>query len=50
MQPQDKQEALVKAFKALLKEENFGSQGEIVDALKENKALIILAKVKCREC
>jgi transcriptional regulator of arginine metabolism len=35
MQPQDKQEALVKAFKALLKEENFGSQGEIVDALKE---------------
>ena len=35
MQPQDKQEALVKAFKSLLKEENFGSQGEIVDALKE---------------
>ncbi|MGO2479472.1 MAG: transcriptional regulator ArgR [Pseudoalteromonas sp.] len=35
MQPQDKQEALVKAFKALLKEENFGSQGEIVEALKE---------------
>ncbi|RJE76598.1 ArgR family transcriptional regulator [Pseudoalteromonas citrea] len=35
MQPQEKQEALVKAFKALLKEENFGSQGEIVDALKE---------------
>ena len=35
MQPQDKQEALVKAFKALLKEENFGSQGEIVDALKD---------------
>ena len=35
MQIQDKQEALVKAFKALLKEENFGSQGEIVDALKE---------------
>lgn len=49
MQPQDKQEALVKAFKALLKEENFGSQGEIVDALK-SKALIILARVKCREC
>ncbi|MEC8139033.1 MAG: ArgR family transcriptional regulator, partial [Pseudomonadota bacterium] len=24
MQPQDKQEALIKAFKALLKEENFG--------------------------
>ena len=35
MQPQDKQEALVKAFKSLLKEENFGSQGEIVDALKD---------------
>ena len=35
MQPQDKQEALVKAFKSLLKEENFGSQGEIVEALKE---------------
>lgn len=35
MLPQEKQEALVKAFKALLKEENFGSQGEIVDALKE---------------
>ncbi|CAM4231258.1 transcriptional regulator ArgR [Pseudoalteromonas byunsanensis] len=35
MQPQEKQEALIKAFKALLKEENFGSQGEIVDALKE---------------
>jgi len=35
MQPQDKQEALVKAFKALLKEENFGSQGDIVDSLKE---------------
>ncbi|WP_105187854.1 transcriptional regulator ArgR [Pseudoalteromonas sp. T1lg48] len=35
MQAQEKQEALVKAFKALLKEENFGSQGEIVDALKE---------------
>ncbi|NOU51526.1 transcriptional regulator ArgR [Pseudoalteromonas sp. JBTF-M23] len=35
MQPQEKQEALIKAFKALLKEENFGSQGEIVEALKE---------------
>ena len=35
MQPQDKQEALIKAFKELLKEENFGSQGEIVEALKE---------------
>ena len=35
MQPQDKQEALIKAFKALLKEENFGSQGDIVEALKE---------------
>ena len=35
MQANEKQEALIKAFKALLKEENFGSQGEIVDALKE---------------
>ncbi|MFC0117995.1 transcriptional regulator ArgR [Pseudoalteromonas xiamenensis] len=35
MQPQEKQEALVKAFKALLKEENLSSQGEIVDALKD---------------
>ncbi|MCF2859051.1 transcriptional regulator ArgR [Pseudoalteromonas sp. SMS1] len=35
MQVQEKQEALVRAFKALLREENFGSQGEIVDALKE---------------
>ncbi|KZN46807.1 transcriptional regulator ArgR [Pseudoalteromonas luteoviolacea] len=35
MQVQEKQEALVRAFKALLREENFGSQGEIVDALKD---------------
>ena len=35
MQPQDKQEAQIKAFKSILKEETFGSQGEIVDALKE---------------
>lgn len=31
---QQKQEALVQAFKDLLKQERFGSQGEIVDALK----------------
>lgn len=31
---QNKQSALIEAFKALLKEESFGSQGEIVDALK----------------
>lgn len=31
---QTKQEELIKAFKALLKEERFGSQGDIVDALK----------------
>ncbi|MEW6990243.1 transcriptional regulator ArgR [Colwelliaceae bacterium 6441] len=31
---QQKQEALVQAFKDLLKEEQFGSQGEIVEALK----------------
>ncbi len=30
-----KQEDLVKAFKALLKEEKFGSQGEIVQALQD---------------
>ncbi|SQC14553.1 Arginine pathway regulatory protein ArgR [Klebsiella pneumoniae] len=30
-----KQEELVKAFKALLKEEKFSSQGEIVQALQE---------------
>lgn len=34
MRNSDKQERLVKAFKAILKEEKFGSQGEIVDALK----------------
>lgn len=30
-----KQEELIKAFKEILKAENFGSQGEIVDSLKE---------------
>lgn len=34
MTKQAKQEALIQAFKALLRTENFGSQGEIVDALK----------------
>nr|WP_086939665.1 transcriptional regulator ArgR [Thaumasiovibrio occultus] len=34
MRSADKQERLVKAFKAILKEEKFSSQGEIVDALK----------------
>lgn len=34
MRNTEKQENLVRAFKALLKEERFGSQGEIVDALK----------------
>ncbi|PSU30857.1 transcriptional regulator ArgR [Photobacterium lutimaris] len=34
MRNSDKQERLVKAFKAILKEEKFSSQGEIVDALK----------------
>lgn len=34
MRNSDKQERLVKAFKTILKEEKFGSQGEIVDALK----------------
>lgn len=31
---QIKQEELIKSFKALLKEERFGSQGDIVEALK----------------
>ncbi len=34
MRHTDKQDNLVRAFKALLKEERFGSQGDIVDALK----------------
>ena len=34
MTVQQKQEALVQAFKDLLKQEQFGSQGDIVDALK----------------
>ncbi|MGL1956982.1 MAG: transcriptional regulator ArgR [Colwellia sp.] len=34
MNGQQKQEALIQAFKELLKQEQFGSQGEIVDALK----------------
>lgn len=35
MSLQQKQEALVNAFKDLLKQEQFGSQGDIVDALKK---------------
>ncbi|CAH0532555.1 Arginine repressor [Vibrio stylophorae] len=34
MRSSDKQEQLTKAFKAILKEEKFSSQGEIVEALK----------------
>lgn len=34
MTKHSKQEALIQAFKNLLKEERFGSQGDIVDALK----------------
>ncbi|CAI3804701.1 MULTISPECIES: transcriptional regulator ArgR [Rheinheimera] len=34
MTKQSKQEALIQAFKSLLKEERFGSQSDIVDALK----------------
>jgi transcriptional regulator of arginine metabolism len=34
MRNSDKQERLIKAFKAILNEEKFSSQGEIVDALK----------------
>lgn len=34
MSSQQKQEALVQAFKELLKQEQFGSQGDIVEALK----------------
>lgn len=35
MRSSAKQEELVKAFKSLLKEEKFSSQGEIVQALQE---------------
>lgn len=35
MKHNDKQEKLAKAFKALLKEERFGSRAEIVTALQE---------------
>lgn len=35
MRNSEKQDNLVRAFKALLKEERFGSQGEIVDALRD---------------
>ncbi|MCL9780549.1 transcriptional regulator ArgR [Vibrio sp. S4M6] len=35
MRNSEKQESLVRAFKALLKEERFGSQSDIVDALKQ---------------
>lgn len=34
MRNSEKQDSLVRAFKALLKEEKFGSQSDIVDALK----------------
>lgn len=34
MRSTEKQDNLVRAFKAILKEERFGSQGEIVEALK----------------
>ncbi|MEH8019720.1 MULTISPECIES: transcriptional regulator ArgR [Rheinheimera] len=36
MTKQAKQEALIQAFKSILKTESFGSQGEIVDALKND--------------
>lgn len=35
MKNHDKQDQLVRAFKGLLKEESFGSQSEIVEALKQ---------------
>ena len=40
---------LTRAFKELLNQERFGSQNEIVDALK-NKALLVLINQKYREC
>jgi transcriptional regulator of arginine metabolism len=40
MRSSAKQEELVKAFKALLKEEKFSSQGEIVQALQEQASII----------
>lgn len=45
----DKQDNLVRAFKALLKEERFGSQGDIVEALK-NEALTTSTNPKYRAC
>jgi transcriptional regulator of arginine metabolism len=35
MRTSDRQDNLIRAFKSLLKEERFGSQSDIVDALKE---------------
>ena len=40
---------LTRAFKELLNQERFGSQSEIVDALK-NKALLVLINQKYQEC
>ncbi len=42
-------ENLTHAFKELLNQERFGSQSEIVDALK-NKALLVLINQKYQEC
>ncbi|EDK13889.1 malate dehydrogenase [Haemophilus influenzae 22.4-21] len=42
-------ENLTRAFKELLNQERFGSQSEIVDALK-NKALLVLINQKYQEC
>ena len=42
-----KQEQLIKAFKEILKAESYGSQGEIVDALKSQSFDNIS---QCKEC
>ncbi len=44
-----KQEQLIKAFKEILKAESYGSQGEIVDALK-HKVSTTSANLKSLEC
>lgn len=49
MRNSEKQDNLVRAFKALLKEESFGSQGEIVDALKQ-QGLKALTNLKFHVC
>ncbi len=50
MAAQQKQEALIQTFKDLLKQEQFGSQGDIVEALKKPKVMKTLASQKFLAC